>query len=318
MEYPHGCPDRGLFSCPKRGGGMAHEVKFVSFAEFKARTEGPGGWEGYLSKTGEIDDGGDLIAQGAYADTIPEFLSRGFNAESHDWAFSKMIGFPISAKEDDEGLYTVSQYHSTPDAQLVRVKAQERIAAGKGVYMSIGWEPAAAPIIVQPDEYKARIPEFSRKGMEETNLLKALEFPFIRVLPKVNLFEGSIVSVPMLRSAEVTAVKSADSDSLLAGMTLEDEGRQTLGSVESYKNRLIEIVHLAREGKVGAAISAARRERIRALREAIADMGAELDALLEETTPKPKDDEEETRKQLAIEIMRIVQRDSARRGVPIK
>jgi HK97 family phage prohead protease len=188
--------------------GMAVQHKFINLSEFKASNEGAGGWEGYLSKFGELDDGGDIVAAGAYTDTIDQFLTRGFNAESHDWTFSTMIGFPVAAKEDKVGLYVKSQYHSTPDAQLVRTKAQERMAAGKGVYMSIGYEPTAPPIFILPKDYADEIPQYSTPELAQQNLAKAASFPRVRVLPKVDLYEGSIVSVPMLRSAEVTAMKS--------------------------------------------------------------------------------------------------------------
>lgn len=188
---------------------MTKQTKFINLADFKATGEGAGGWEGYLSKFGELDDGGDIVAAGAYTDTLDAFLTRGFNAESHDWTFSKMIGYPVSAKEDEVGLYVKSAYHSTPDAQLVRTKAQERIAAGKGVYMSIGYEPAAPPVFILPKDYAAEIPQYSTPDMVQQNLAKAASFPRVRVLPKVELYEGSIVSVPMLRSAEVTSIKSA-------------------------------------------------------------------------------------------------------------
>jgi HK97 family phage prohead protease len=187
---------------------MAVQHKFINLSEFKANDAGAGGWEGYLSKFGELDDGGDIVPAGAYSDTIDQFLTRGFNAESHDWTFSKMIGFPVAAKEDKVGLYVKSQYHSTPDAQLVRTKAQERMAAGKGVYMSIGYEPAAPPIFILPKDYATDIPQYSTPDLVQQNLAKAAGFPRVRILPKVNLFEGSIVSVPMLRTAEVTHMKS--------------------------------------------------------------------------------------------------------------
>lgn len=207
---------------------MQVQHKFISFAEFKAINEdGPGGWRGYLSKTGEIDDGGDLIPQGAYADTIEQFLSRGFNAESHDWTFSKMIGFPTAAKEDDIGLDVTSQFHGTPDAQLIRTKVSERIAAGKGVYMSIGYAPAATPIFIQPKDYAAQIPLYCRPDQVEANLAMAARFQKIRVLPKVELFEGSIVSVPMLRSAAVTSVKSASLHAEMKGIFEDALSEQT-------------------------------------------------------------------------------------------
>lgn len=261
---------------------MNIEHKYVSLASFKALEDGPGGFEGYLSKTGEIDDGGDLIVQGAYAETIDQFLSRGFTAESHDWAFSKMIGFPVSAQEDDTGLYWRSQFHSTPDAQSVRVKSQERMAAGLGVYMSIGYELAAPPVYIEPPDYAERIPEFSRKGMEQANLLKALQFPRVRVLPKINLFEGSIVSVPMLRSAEVTAVKGADVEGLGTGLPYSAHLKWLGTAFVEFMDRTDRVMEM--DTKEGRVLSTANWDELTAIYE-------RLGSLLESAKPKPKEDD---------------------------
>lgn len=289
---------------------MTVEHKYISFAEFKARAEGPGGWEGYLSKTGEIDDGGDLIMQGAYADTIPDFLNRGFGAESHDWTFSRMTGFPTSAKEDGEGLYTVFQYHSTPDAQLVRTKAQERIAAGKGVYMSIGYEPAAPPVFIDPAEYAEKLPQYSRKGLEEQNMLKALQFPVVRVLPKVALYEGSIVSVPMLRSAEVTAVKSLGMDGLGTGLDYQAHLKWLGTALQEFTDRTQARAEMRiKEGRV---LSTANYDELVALWE-------RLGKLLEAAKPRPKEDgtTEAAKAAARIEYIRFLLTEAQSLGVKI-
>lgn len=288
---------------------MTVQHKFVSFTELKAKSDGPGGWEGYLSQTGEIDDGGDLIATGAYADTIPDFLVRGFNAESHSWDFARAIGFPLSAKEDEIGLYVTSQFHGTADAQLVRQKVSERLAAGKGVYMSIGYEPSAPPIYITPDEYGKVIPEYSRKGMAEQNLVKALRFPQIRILPKVNLFEGSIVSVPMLRSAEVTAVKSLGVDGLGTGLSFSEHAKWLGTAIGGFTDRTERVQEM--DTKEGRVFSQANYDELISLWE-------RLGKLLEAGKPKPKETDEEA-KQLIAEIeVGMALRNIARIGASIR
>lgn len=268
------------------------EVKFIPFGtELKARNDGPGGWEGYLSKTGEIDDGGDLIVAGAYADTIPDFLKRGFNAESHYWDFSKMIGFPTGAKEDDEGLYISSQFHGTADAQLVRQKANERLAAGLGVYMSIGYEVMPEDVSrIEADKYAEQIPQLSRKGLAEANLLKAIRFPFVRVITKVNLFEGSIVSVPMLRSAEVTAVKSL-TNGLGTGLEYSEHIRLLGTAIKEFADRTQARAEMrTKEGRVFS--SANYSELI--------DLYERLGKLLESAQPKPKEETQDDEEKAAV------------------
>ncbi len=401
------------------------EHKYIALTQLKARNEGNGGWEGYLSKFGELDDGGDIVAEGAFTDTIPQFLARGFGTESHDWTFSKLIGFPTAAKEDNTGLQVAFEYHSTPDAQLVRTKAQERMAAGLGVYMSIGYEPSTPPVVILPKDYAAEIPKYSPPGMAEQNLAKATKFNRVRVLPKLELYEGAIVSVPMLRSATVSSIKSAvrpqskagfeeefqetinepwllwsvfcdvlcdiqaqdeAAEAMMlpfdfagavraavqefaarlesaiieadaqedaqeaagqvdpedaqegmgigmdmgtgysgkprasqkgrprAGRTLEMQTGMVRDAIAGLKERLTDQARLAL--KEGRAISEGRRSRIRALRESMSEMMAELDGLLEETEPgKAKPKQSPITQDV---ILAMVRRDSARRGVTLK
>src|SRR5689334_6507442 len=102
------------------------EYKFVGLKSLKVVDSGPGFIEGYRSVFGVVDEGGDVVVRGAFADSIDNYLHSGFTAESHDWSFSSIVGFPIEAREDDHGWFVKSQFHSTPDAQTIRVKAQER------------------------------------------------------------------------------------------------------------------------------------------------------------------------------------------------
>jgi HK97 family phage prohead protease len=185
------------------------ETKYISLREFKAITDGPGGFRGYVTKFGELDDVGDIILPGAYTDTIEQFLKRGFTADSHDWSFGGgMIGYPISAKEDKTGLLCETKFHSTPDAQSVRTKAQERQEAGLDTFLSIGYEIDGKPIMVYSADYAAELPKYVGGEQLQAALAKAASFRQVRVIPKVHLYEYSLVTVPALQSAAVTGVKS--------------------------------------------------------------------------------------------------------------
>jgi len=161
-----------------------HEYK--RFAEFKLTESGAGGFEGYASVFGVRDDGGDIVEAGAFKDTLSRFLTDGFISMGHDWE-GQSIGTISNAREDARGLYLQAEYHSTPQAQEARTIAQERMARGKSVGLSIGYEilPGGA--------------EFSDDGT--------------RHLLKIGLFEVAQVTVPMLRSAGMTGVKAAWSTS---------------------------------------------------------------------------------------------------------
>lgn len=297
---------------------MTVQHKFVSLAEFKAKSDGMGGFHAYATMFQELDDVGDIIMPGAYLKTIPQFLERGFIAKGHDW--NTRVGMPTDAGEDKVGFWIDADWHSTVAAQEERAITNERKAAGKGVFVSIGYEPSAQPIIVNAVDYPSELPKYVRPDLLDTTLIKANRFSSVRVLPEVHLYEVSLVSVPALQSASVTTAKGSPIDSTHGGLTLEAEGKQTLDAVTSYGNRLREIVRLALEEKVGAAISSARRERIAAAIEmlsAFESIRDDLTALLEETAPKPKEDEEKS-----FDIQRVwnhlMVMDLQLQGVPIK
>ena len=182
------------------------EYKSISLTEFKGLDEGPGWLKGHVSVHSEIDDGGDLIAEDAYTDTINEFLTNGFMADNHDW--SKQIGYPMKAAVDNKGLYVENKFHETPDAQNSRQKAQQRLADGKQVQLSIGYKSIGAKTIY-PDEFKSVLPKYIKPERLDANMAKAKALGKVRILPKMLLVESSIVPRAMNQMAGASEVKSS-------------------------------------------------------------------------------------------------------------
>jgi HK97 family phage prohead protease len=211
------------------------ERKFIDLKALKVSDEGSGAIEGYRSVFGEIDEGGDIVVKGAFAECIPEFLRSGFTAESHDWDFSKAVGFPVEAKEDDYGWFVKSQFHSTPDAQNIRIKAQERFAAGKQVGFSFGYKTDEYQIIEQKD-FKDQLPLFISADRLAENMKKAQQFSRIRILKKVSAIEDSLVTAGMNKLAAATGVKS-ESKGMLA-----DEMAQTTPSFWQVESAFCRVV----------------------------------------------------------------------------
>jgi HK97 family phage prohead protease len=304
---------------------MTKETKFISLAQFKAIEDGPGGFEGYVTTFGELDDGGDIILRGAYQETIPQFLTRGFTAEAHDWSFSGMIGYPTAAQEDDTGLYSAMEFHSTPDAQMVRVKAAERMAAGKGVYSSIGYEPAGSPIFIQPSDYATEIPKYSAPNLVEQNLAKASTFSRVRVLPKLHLYEYSLVTVPMLQSAAVTAIKSGadvqEDDDLVDGRSYSADLKALVDDACRVIDRTEKRAALRlKEGRV---LSSANWQALADMCDQMDELSKRVRSMLDEAKPKPKEDggkEEEASKTFDIQAVlnHLMVVDLQLKGVPIK
>lgn len=217
----------------------------VKLAEFKAKTSGNGGFEGYGSVFGVRDDGGDTVLKGAYASGIDSFKQRGFIGLGHDWT-GLPIGYVADAKEDDIGLQIATEYHSTAQAQDARKVAQERMEAGKGVYLSIGYsvEPGGS--------------YYSEDGAT-------------RFLTNLKLYEVSQVNVPMLSVAEVTGVKAVD------------QGDRVLVAIKDYAERLQAIDTLRR--KDGRTLSEANRNNLAEVLAELKGVTSEIETLINATSP---------------------------------
>lgn len=110
----------------------AYSLKGVSLEEncLKANT----------SCMGYMDEEQDVIFPTAFKSgkCLPDFLTNGFIALSHDWA-ALPIAMPTMIKEDGNMLYSEAEYHNTVAAQEARTVAMERMDKGLTVPVSIGF-----------------------------------------------------------------------------------------------------------------------------------------------------------------------------------
>lgn len=168
------------------------EQKTLKLAELKiAGADGDAGsFEGYASRFGTVDSYGDTIDPGAYTDTIPQFLTRGFIGWGHDW--NDPIGIVTRASEDNAGLLLAGDFHSDAEAQKFRTRARERVAAGKFMGLSIGYEAQAWEMRTIDTPYRDAMGELTDR---------------VRALTKIKLYEVSIVTVPAERDSGMTSVK---------------------------------------------------------------------------------------------------------------
>lgn len=285
------------------------ETKSIELKELGA--EGPGSFIGYPSKFYGLDDYGDVILPGAYTASIPSFLERGFTAHSHDWGYDGVIGYPTSAIEDSVGLKCETVFHSTEDAQRVRTKASERMAAGKKVFLSIGFITKKA-LWVDCEDYDAILPAFIPAEKLAVIRSEIDEYCGVRLLMEIELYEYSIVTAPAQRSAEVLEVRSAKPETKTdpattphAGVRFADElatAHAAVKAVGSVAERARDIAAKRREEKAGRAISAARRETLQACYDALTESCTVLKAVLDETAPvedEPKASVEDVQKAMA-------------------
>ncbi len=139
-----------------------------------------GNFTGYLSVFGNIDSGGDVIASGAFAETIKSWKSRG-SMPPVLWQHrtGEPLGPFLDMREDDHGLWVKGHLLVDDIPRAKEARALLKSGAIKG--MSIGY--------VTRDESMDRVTG-------------------VRTLKQVELYEGSIVTFPMNGLATVSAIKS--------------------------------------------------------------------------------------------------------------
>lgn len=136
---------------------------------------------GYASLFGAVDQGNDVVAQGAYAASLAALTAKGGQVKmlwQHDPALP--IGIWDEVREDDKGLWVKGRLLDTVE------KGREAIAlieAGAIDGLSIG--------------YRTRKASKNTKGQ--------------RLLNELELWEVSLVTFPMLPSARIAA-KAGETD----------------------------------------------------------------------------------------------------------
>jgi HK97 family phage prohead protease len=213
---------------------MEKSLKIHDLQQIKAGTDGNGTISGYFSVFGNIDRANEIVVKGAFNDTINEFLKSGYIAVNHDWG-AVPVAIPLQAYEDEIGLFVTAEFHGTAKAQEIRQTVQERIAKGKDVKCSIG--------------YQVKDADYNTEG--------------VRLLKSVELFECSIVNTPANPRAALTGVKS-----LLANeMTLDEQHEMALAVIQAFTGRIKGLEELKK--KDGRSISKRNKERITSVIEAL-------------------------------------------------
>jgi HK97 family phage prohead protease len=141
--------------------------------------------EGYASYFGKCDQGGDVVAAGAYGASLAKLAAGGRSVKmlwQHDPA--QPIGIWDEVREDSKGLY-------------VKGRLLEDVAKGREAAALIG----AGAIDGLSIGYRTRKARKNRKGQ--------------RVLSELELWEVSLVTFPMLADARVGAKNEALGGSIL-------------------------------------------------------------------------------------------------------
>jgi HK97 family phage prohead protease len=257
------------------------ERKAISFS-LKAESLKEGEFAGYGAAFSNLDRVGDIIAYGAFRDTIPEFLSTGVIAWQHDW--DTPIGKAIEAYEDEHGLFIRAKISDTSQGR----DALTLLRDGVIKKLSIGFRIKDAEFFDSLDELAAYA-RANNIALKLDNLEGVVGG--VRLIKAIDLYEISLVTVPANPAASVTAVKELDAliGDLPAGLPFAKHSEMVRAAVEEFANRASEIQELRR--KEGRVLSNANRQKLQSVVEAWA-AGQEainsINELLASTDPAEK------------------------------
>jgi HK97 family phage prohead protease len=257
---------------------MNIEHKVRSF-DLKATDDGAG-FEGLGAVFHNIDGVGDIIAPGAFADELPQFLQSGFiGGLNHNWDVP--IGHPIDVKETPEGLYIKAIFDDSDDARNVRAKMVPSPVSGRATIrqLSIGYHEKDAQFLKSHDEVKAY---WLGKGYEPTpDDLRALESrKTVRLLKKVSLYEVS----PVTRAANSRAAIFSAKGGPESRPSFTDHSRQVVSAVEEFARRAASRIEVRQ--KDGREISAANRRDLQTVHDSLSGCTGTIRTMLDRTAPK--------------------------------
>jgi phage head maturation protease len=208
--------------------------------------ESKGGLKGTALAYGKMDSYMTVFAPGSATAALPDFVANGSFLAAHD-ADDLAIGYIRSAVDNGAGIEVEVDYHTTGDAQDARTVAMERLAAGKRVGLSIGFNIGD---YVELQNGDALLEMAATMNMD----LNAFDVESIRKCQRecylitriAKIFEVSQVNFPAVPESEATAVRH-DLGSAHAGMTLADQLDLVHDAIESATKRATEVFELRSE-----------------------------------------------------------------------
>jgi hypothetical protein len=185
----------------------------VADCEIKAGPQYPHGILcGFPSVMGNMDLYGDVIFPGAFKECLSRFLAAGFISQDHRWETTALVGFPTLAEERGARLYSEFAFHSDEASQVARAKAQERIAAGKEMGLSIGFSMKPGTWIYfedGPELLKYAKANGYPMGLFDVKDISECSEACCAIITISELWEYSLTPVPADQQAIAISVKSA-------------------------------------------------------------------------------------------------------------
>jgi HK97 family phage prohead protease len=216
----------------------------------KAIDSEAGAFEGHASVFGYIDRQGDIVMPGAFQKRLDQFLETGIVLFNHDP--NEVIGAPLDAREDAQGLWFRASIAKTPRAQEVR----ELMRDGVIKQVSFGYRVYDAVKLTREN-----IGDFTNANAADPAAVEqAVTWGF--ALTDLEVYDISPVSVAANPLTDILTVKGGS-----GGRPFDDESVAALGAVRALIERMRDIAELRNDK--GARLSNEFLARVEALHGAL-------------------------------------------------
>lgn len=277
---------------------MQLEYKALPLRGLKAAAEG-GEFEGLAACFHNVDDSfwPDIIAPGAFAADLPEFLAEGFvSGLNHDW--DQPIGRPLAAEETREGLQVRGSICDTQAGRDLRTLLQ----GGVIKRLSIGFRTLGRTWLETSDEVAAY---WAGAGYTPSAEDIAGAQGGARLLTRIKLYEFGPVAVPANKRAAITAVKDLDEGGR-PGRSFDSHSQAVLAAVAEWTERAQQLHELRAQDGRGLA-----PERLVEIRRLHGALGGLLTACESTSAPLPLAD------RVRAEAIRFEELTARLRGAPV-
>lgn len=188
------------------------DFKILPF-ELKSASGDGSEFAGYANCFNNVDAAQEIVAPGAFKDTLEEFMATGFiGGLNHQW--DSPIGRPVSAKEDATGLFVEGKISPTMHGKDCMVLLKDNVIKK----MSIGYRVLGDEVLADAKEVEDYWKDVGYKPSAKD--IAASQYG-VRLLTKLRLMEFSPVTVPANDMADITRVKRYDADEIVTERQFE-------------------------------------------------------------------------------------------------
>lgn len=254
------------------------EDQFKAFPfELKASSSDGSRFEGIASAFFNIDRGNEIVDDGAFNKSLPEFIKSGFlGGVNHNWDLP--CGKPKEGtKVVADGLWLDGQVSDTVHGKDVKILIKDGVITK----LSIGYRVLDAEFLENPEDIKAY---WDSKKYDPSDEDLARSKRGALLLKEVELFEVSPVTMPMNKLARIARVKAMEAMATIEAEMPDVSHEEEPESVREYEKFLRE-AGLSKADALRAVSLGKKLFAIKLLRDAVSDVPiVEVEAKTEEAT----------------------------------